>query len=60
MANLLLQRGDLMAQQNGQRTSTKSKRSHGCANPPKAQAIQKQHSDDVFAAFKQAMEKHNG
>ena len=41
--------------------STKSKRSFGCANPPKAQAIQKKHSDAVFEAFKLKMEaKSNG
>ena len=41
--------------------STKSKRSFGCANPPKAQAIQKQHQDAVFEAFKLKMEaKHHG
>ena len=46
-----------MAQQNGQQTSTKPKRSFGCANPPAAQAIQKKHQDDVFTAFKAAMEE---
>lgn len=50
-----------MAINSGQQTSSKSKRSFGCANPPKAQAIQKQHQDDVFAAFKLKMEaKNNG
>ena len=50
-----------MAINSGQQTSTKSKRSFGCAHGPKAQQLAKDHADVVLDAYRKAMEsKSNG